>query len=150
MYPTPQVRSSMGIGSPCCPKFVKGASHGGMARKVCGPIFFRGPPLCSNKCGVEGVCRVSQRAGARLEAGGRTAPGVQNISRGYPLFTTCENSPSPWPPLGGMEALPRPPPVTIGMRGGVKPLQILRPKFCQGFLPIFQVFKILGLLLSLM
>ena len=35
----PPVRSSMGTGIPCCPKYDKGAPMGGMARKVCGPIF---------------------------------------------------------------------------------------------------------------
>ena len=31
------------------------------------------------------------------------------------------------------------PPVTVGVRGGVRPFRILRPKFCQGFSPICQI-----------
>ena len=37
--------------------------------------------------------------------------------------------------------LPPPPPVPVGMRGEVRPFRPLRPKFHQGFPPIFQNVK---------
>ena len=35
----PSVQASMGTGSPCCPKFTKGAPIGGVNFKGCSPIF---------------------------------------------------------------------------------------------------------------
>ena len=60
------------------------------------------PTLCSNTCGLRGVWNESlcagtllEARGCRMEAGGCTALGDQNVARDLPLFST--NKKIYWP-----------------------------------------------------
>ena len=77
---TPPVQYSMGMGSPSLPNYFKVAPLWVIIHKGCGPNVYRSPPLCSNPCGSLGVHIKTQRAGARLGAGGHTVHGNQTFS----------------------------------------------------------------------
>ena len=69
-------------------------------------------------------------------------PCSQNFARGSPLF--YEMSKIYWPVAApartSVTYLP-PPPAPVGVHGGVRPIQPLRPKICQGFPPSLRIYN---------